>query len=137
MLAQTLFLIVMLTIFATSAVAGIAAAARAQTVTAAKALIVPGIETALGRYQRYIAATIAAQIAAPPDTLVTAPAVVPALHGATAWNEQQYFEAPAGTTPLRIAVNVRPTAQTAPSCGGLDSGPDNAVALQCSAFVQE
>jgi hypothetical protein len=137
MLAQTLFLIVVLTIFAGSAVAGIAAAARAQTAGAAKALIVPGIETALGRYQRYIAATIAAQTAVLPDVMIAAPGGVPALHGATAWSEQQYLEAPAGTTPLRIAVNVRPTAQTAPSCGGRDSGPDNAVALQCSAFVQE
>ncbi len=137
MLAQTLFLLVMLAIFATSAVAGIAAAARAQTAAAAKALIVPGVETALGRYQRYIAAAIAAQIAAPPATLVTVPALVPALNAAPPWNEQQYLEAPAGATPLRIAVDVVPTAQTVPVCSGLDSGPDNAIALQCSPFVQE
>jgi len=117
-LAQTLFLLVMLAIFATSAVAGIAAAARAQTAAAAKALIVPGVETALGRYQRYIAAAIAAQIAAPPATLVTVPALVPALNAAPPWNEQQYLEAPAGATPLRIAVDVVPTAQTVPVCSG-------------------
>jgi len=44
-LAQTLFLIAMLALLAASAVAGIAGAARAQTVAAAKALIVPGVET--------------------------------------------------------------------------------------------
>jgi hypothetical protein len=136
-LAQTLFLVAMLAIFAASAVAGIAGVARAQTVNAAKALIGPGVETALGRYQRYIAATIGAQITAPPGVLTTVPAHIPALDAGTAWTEQQYLEAPAGTTPIRIAVDIRPTAQTLPSCGGDGSGPDAAVDLQCSAFVQE
>lgn len=137
MLAQTLFLIAMLAILAASAVAGIAGAARAQTAAAAKALIVPGVETALGRYQRYVAATIGAQIVAPPGDLTVAPAAVPALNAGTVWTEQQYLESPAGTAPLRIAVDVLPTAQTIPACGGDDSGPDAAVELQCSAFVQE
>ena len=60
MLAQTLFLVVMLAIVAASAVAGIAGTARAESAAAAKALIVPGVETALGRYLRYVAATIGA-----------------------------------------------------------------------------
>jgi hypothetical protein len=137
MLAQTLFLVAMLTIFATSAVAGIAGVARAESVAAAKALIVPGVETALGRYQRYVAAQIAAQIAVSPGMVTAAPAAVPALNAGTVWAEQQYLEAPAETSPLRIAVDVRPTAQTVPSCGGNGTGPDNAIELQCSAFVQE
>jgi hypothetical protein len=137
MLAQTLFLIAMLAILAGSAVAGIAGAARAQTAAAAKALIVPGVETALGRYQRYVAATIGAQIVVPTGELTAAPATVPALDARTPWTEQQYLEAPAGSTPLRIAVDVLPTAQTVPSCGGSNAGPDAAVELQCSAFVQE
>ena len=137
MLAQTAFLIVMLALLAASAVAGIAGAARAQAAAAAKALIVPGVETALGRYQRYVAATIGAQIVTPPGALTQLPASVPALDAGTPWTEQQYLEAPAAATPLRIAVDVVPTAQTVPVCGGNDSGPDAAVDLQCSPFVQE
>jgi hypothetical protein len=136
-LAQTLFLIAMLSIFAASAAAGIAGAARAQAAGAAKALIVPGVETALGRYQRYVAATVGAQIAAVPGDLTTAPAEIPALHAQTAWAAQRYLESPGGTSPLRIAVDVEPTAQSIPSCGGNDAGPDAAVNVQCSAFVQE
>jgi hypothetical protein len=82
-IAQTLVLMALLAIFATSAVSGVAAVAREQNASAARALVVPGVETALGIYERYVAATIAAQAAA----------------------------------------------------GG--SGPDRAVDLQCSAFVQE
>jgi hypothetical protein len=136
-LAQTLFLMAMLAILAASAVAGIAGAARAQTVAAAKALIVPGVETALGRYQRYVGATIAAQIVAPPaGDLTAAPALVPALDAGTVWSEMRYLESAAGS-PLAIAVDVLPTAQTVPACAANDSGPDAAVELQCSAFVQE
>jgi len=137
MLAQTLVLMAMLAILAASAAAGIAGAARAQTAGVAKALIVPGVETALGRYQRYVAATIGAQIGAPPGLLTASPGAVPALNAQTAWTEQRSLEAPAGEGPLRIAVDVQPTAQTVPACGGNDSGPDAAAELQCSAFVQE
>ncbi len=137
MLAQTAFLIAMLALLAASAVAGIAGAARAQTAAAAKALIVPGVETALGRYQRYVAATIGAQIVTPSGALRLPPASVAALNAGTVWTEQHYLEAPAAATPLRIAVDVLPTAQTVPACGGDDSGPDSAVELQCSPFVQE
>jgi hypothetical protein len=136
-LAQTLFLLAMLAILAGSAVAGIAGAARAQSAAAAKALIVPGVETALARYQRYVAATIGAQIGAPAGNLTAAPESVPALNAGTAWSEQQYVEAPVGATPLRIAVDVLPTAQTQPACGAGDAGPDAAIDLQCSPFVQE
>jgi hypothetical protein len=136
-LAQTLFLIAMLALLGASAVAGIAGAARAQTAAAARSLIVPGVETALGRYQRYVAATIGAQIVALPGNITAAPAAVPALNAGTVWAEQQYLESPAGTTPLRITVDVLPTAQTIPACGGNDAGPDAAVELQCSPFVQE
>lgn len=137
MLAQTLFLIAMLAIFAASAAAGIAGAARAQTAAAAKALIVPGVETALSRYQRYVAATIGAQIVTPPGDVTTEPAGVPALHAQTPWLEQRSLETPGGTSQLRVAVDVAPTAQTVPACGAGGAGPDAAVNVQCSAFVQE
>lgn len=137
MLAQTLFLVAMLAIVAASAVAGIAGAARGQSAAAAKALIVPGVETALGRYLRYVAATIGAQIAPPSGAYAAPPAAIGALNAATAWSAQQYLEAPAAASPLRIAVEVEPTAQTVPACDAGDSGPDAAVEMQCSAFVQE
>jgi hypothetical protein len=127
----------MLAILAASAVAGIAGTARAHASAAAKALIVPGVETALGTYQRYVAATIAAQAVDVTGNLIAAPAPLPALNAGTVWTEAQYLESPAGSTPLRIAVDVLPTAQTIPACGGNDAGPDAAVELQCSPFVQE
>ncbi len=138
MLAQTLVLIAMLTILAVSAVAGVAGTARAASVAEAKALIVPGVETALGRYERYVAATIGAQIAAAPATLTTEPAAIPALESASAWSVQHDLEAPAASSsPLRIAVDVTPTAQSVPLCGTAGGGPDIAIDVQCSPFVQE
>lgn len=136
MLAQTLVLIAMLTICAVSAVAGVAGAARAQSAAEAKALLAPGVETALARYLRYVAATIGAQVAEPAAALTAPPAAIPALSAATAWSEAQYLET-AGTSPLRIAVDVQPTAQTVPLCSVAGSGPDAAVEQQCSPFVQE
>lgn len=127
----------MLAIVAASAIAGVAGTARAHSVAAAKALIVPGVETALGRYLRYVAATIAAQVAAPAGVYAAPPEAIPALNAGTAWSAQEYVEAPAAASPLRIAVAVEPTAQTLPACGAGNSGPDAAVELQCSAFVQE
>jgi hypothetical protein len=138
MLAQTLVLVAMLAIFGASAVAGIAGTARAQSVAEAKALIVPGVETALGRYQRYVAGVIGAQVAAVPGALTAQPAAIPALETSSVWNAQQYLEAPAEAgSHLRIAVGVVPTAQSVPLCGGSDGGPDAAIQLQCSPFVQE
>jgi hypothetical protein len=136
-LAQTLFLIAMLAIFAASAIAGVAGVARTQSVGAARALIVPGVETALSRYQRYIATTIGAQISAPGGDALSAPSAIPALSGSAAWNAAQYLETAGGDSSLQIAVDVRPTAQTVPTCASASSGPDTAVALQCSPFVQE
>lgn len=137
MLAQTLFVVAMLAILAASAVAGIAGTARAHSAALARSLIVPGVETALGNYQRYVAATIGAQASLPAGDVTTAPALVPALNAGTVWSEQQYLEAPSSATPLRIAVDVLPTAQTVPVCAGNDAGPDAAAELQCSPFVQE
>jgi hypothetical protein len=138
MLAQTLVLVAMLAIFAASAVAGIAGTARAQSVAEAKALIVPGVETALARYQRYVAGVIGVQVAATTGTLTTQPAAIPALEAPSVWNAQQYLEAPSeAASPLRIAVGVTPTAQGVPLCGGNDGGPDAAIQVQCSPFVQE
>jgi hypothetical protein len=58
------------------------------------------------------------------------------LSAATAWPETQYFET-VPASPFRIAVDVQPTAQTVPLCGGAGGGPDAAVEQQCSPFVQE
>jgi len=104
-LAQTLFLLVMLAIFATSAVAGIAAAARAQTAAAAKALIVPGVETALGRYQRYIAAANCRANRRTAATLVTVPALVPALNAAPPWTNSSISK----RRPVRRRCALRST----------------------------
>jgi hypothetical protein len=137
MLAQTIVIVAMLAIFAASAIAGVAGAARARTANVAKALIVPGIETALGRYQRYVAATIASQSMPPSGAAAAPPPEVLALNGATAWVEQRSLE-DADSGPLRIAVDIVPTAQSAPACDGDgELGPDTAVAVQCSPFVQE
>jgi len=137
MLAQTLVLVAMLAILAASGVAGMAGAARAQNAAVARALLVPGVETALSRYQRYVAATIGAQVTAPPGALRSDPGAVPALNAGTQWSEAQYLEAPDASSPLRIALDVRPTAQTVPACGGGNAGPDLAAEVQCSPFVQE
>jgi hypothetical protein len=136
-LAQTVFLMAMLAIVASSAVAGIAGAARAHASAQAKALIVPGVETALGRYERYVAATIAAQAAASPATPVSAPATLSALNGGVTWAHAAYVERPGAPSPLAIAVDVQATAPSVPACGGGNAGPDAANELQCSAFVQE
>jgi hypothetical protein len=135
-IAQTLVLMALLAIFATSAVSGVAAVAREQNASAARALVVPGVETALGIYERYVAATIAAQAAAGVTTALAPPAAIPALNGATSWKTQATLETPA-SSPLSVAVSVVPTAQTIPACATGGSGPDRAVDLQCSAFVQE
>jgi len=137
-LAQTLVLLATSALLAASAVAGIAGVARAQTVAAAKALIVPAIETALGDYQRLVARTIGAQIASAAGDPTVAPAPVAALNGGTAWPEQHALETPAGAAPLAIAVDIVPTAQSLPTCdGNANAGPDLALQLQCSAIVQE
>jgi hypothetical protein len=65
------------------------------------------------------------------------PPPIPALNASTAWTEQQTLDTPQGAAPLAVAVDVRPTAQTIPSCGSGGSGPDHALEMQCSPFVQE
>lgn len=137
MLAQTLFLCALLAIFAASAVASVAGGARSAGASAARALIAPGIEAALAAYQRYVAETVAAEAGTPPATYTAEPARLPALNAQTAWSEQRYLEAPDGGSPLRVAVDVVPTATSAPSCGGGGSGPDVAHEAQCSPFAQE
>jgi hypothetical protein len=135
-LAQTIVLIAAFAILAASAVAGVAGVARSASVEAAKALVAPGIETALASYQHYVAATIAAQVPVPAGAAAAPPPDVPALETPTVWSEQQYLEVPPAS-PLRIAVDVRPTASSVPSCAAGGTGPDVARELQCSPFVQE
>jgi hypothetical protein len=138
MLAQTIVLVALLAIFASSAVAQVAGMARAQTADAAKALMLPAIETALARYQGAIAATLGAQAGAVPEgAALVAPVPLPALAGPGPWTEQHYLIAPPGV-PLAAAVDVLPTAQSVPVCGAAaNAGPDLAVDAQCSPFVQE
>lgn len=136
MLAQTIVLIAAFAILAASAVAGVAGVARAESVEAAKALAGPGIETALAAYERYLGAAIAAQVPVASGAAIAPPSGVPALETVTAWSEQRYLEVPAAS-PLRIAVDVRPTATSVPSCTTGGAGPDVAHELQCSPFVQE
>ena len=136
MIAQTLVLIALLAIFATSAVAGIAGVARTHNVAAARALIVPGVETALGAYQRYVATVIAAQTTGTGDAVLVPPSAIAALNGATPWTTQTTLETLASSS-LSVAVSVQPTTQTVPACATSGSGPDRAVELQCSPFVQE
>jgi hypothetical protein len=137
-LAQTIVLVAVFAILAGSAVAGIAGLARAQTADAAKALMPAAIETALGAYQRALAATLAAQAGPPPGAAALAPpALLPALAGRGPSTEQRYLFAVAGS-PLAVAVDIVPTAQSVPVCGSPGAaGPDRAVDLQCSPFVQE
>ena len=137
MLAQTLVLVSLLALFATSAMAGIAGVARAQSATAAQALLVPAIETAIGRYQREAAAVIAAQRTPDADAAFAAPQAIAALNGGVAWSEKMYREAAGGDSPLRASVDVLPTALSVPTCATASSGPDTARDLQCSPFVQE
>ena len=137
MLAQTLFLVAVLALFATSAIAGVAGVARAQSANAARALIVPAIETAVGRYQREIAATIEAQSVRQSAPALAPPGPIAALNGGIAWSEKTYLESAGADSPLHATVDVRPTAQTLPTCASASSGPDSALDLQCSPFVQE
>ena len=137
MLAQTLVTLAMMAIFAASAVAGVAGVARARTAAAAKASIVPAVQTALARYQQQIAAAVGAQVAANGDGSLAAPQAIPALNGATAWTPMHDVEAVAGTA-LSVAVDIVPASPTVPACAStVNAGPDTAQADQCSPFVQE
>ena len=140
MLAQTLFLVAIIAIFATSAVAGIAGYARAEAATAAKALIVPSIETALARYEsQVIAPTIAAASVRGDGS--APPAAAAPLNGGTAWDAAQYVLAPAAGSPLASVVTITPTATSVPACspagGAVNAGTDVEINGQCSPFVQE
>ncbi len=139
MLAQTLFLIVTLAIFATSAIAGIAGYARAEAASAAKSLIGPATESALAQYeQTVIAPAIAASYAAGDGS--APPSAAPALNGGTAWAGAQYALA-SSSAALAAVVSIAPTATSVPACapagGATNAGPDVEVDGQCSAFVQE
>lgn len=137
MLAQTIVLLAFIAIFAASIVTGVAGAARAHAANAARALMLPAVESALGRYQRAIGQTIALQRAQADAASTSLPAALPALANDFVWLPQRSLEVPSDDTPERVAVTIEPAAQTRPSCASGGGGPDRAVALQCSAFVQE
>ncbi len=137
MLAQTLVIVALIAILASSAVSGIAGVARARTAAAADALIAPGTQTAIARYEQTIAATIGAQVATAARGTQAPPATIAALNGTIVWPQAQYLEGVTGS-PLGVAVAVVPAAQTIPACAGpADAGPDVVIADQCSPFVQE
>jgi hypothetical protein len=138
MLAQTLVLVAMIAIVATSVVAGIAGYARAETATAAKALVQPSIDAAIARYETTVLAPAIAASLQPGDGSAS-PAT--ALNGGVAWGAQQYVLAPNAPSPLAAVVSVTPTATVVPACapagGSTDGGPDLEYEGQCSGFVQE
>jgi hypothetical protein len=140
MVAQTLVLVAMIAIVATSVIAGIAGYARAETATAAKALVQPSIDAALARYESTVLAPAIAASLQPGDGSA-APASASALNGGVAWSAQQYVLAPNGPSPLAAVVLVTPTATAVPACvpagGSTDGGPDVENHGQCSGFVQE
>ena len=141
MLAQTLFLLAIVALFASTAMAGIAGVARAQTAALAKAHVADGAHAALAAYERDIAAEIAREAGAPPASYGAPPAALDALNGRFAWPEKSGVLAADGSSPLRVAYDVLPTTQTFPACtaGGaaVNAGPDVANNAQCSNFVQE
>jgi hypothetical protein len=142
MLAQTLFLMVVIAIFATSAIAGIAGYARAETATAAKAFVVPAVETALGNYESgVVVPQVAAAYALVAGDGSVVPGSVPQLNGNYPWPVMTYpVNAPA-PSPLVADVTITPTSTAAPACepngGSNNMGPDTQVNGQCSPFVQE
>jgi hypothetical protein len=140
MLAQTLFLIAMIAIVATSAIAGIAGYARAETATAAHALLQPAMETALARYESTVIAPAIAAAAQPGDGSAP-PSRNAVLDGAQTWSAQTYVLASNPPSPLAAIVTIAPTASSVPACapggGSTNTGPDVERNGQCSSFVQE
>jgi hypothetical protein len=140
MLAQTLVVLAMIAIIATSAVAGIAGYARAETATAAQALVQPAIDAALARYESTVLAPAIAASYAPGDG-TTPPTAAAALNGAIPWSAQQYVLAANAPSPLAAVVVVTPTSTAAPVCDAQSvptaSTPDFEIEGQCSPFVQE
>lgn len=125
MLAQTLVLVTLIATFALAAIGGIAGSARARTAATAKALVAPGVATALATYLRDVAATVAAGV--PPGDGSAPPGPIGVLQGRGVFAVARYVER-APDSPLTIAVEVTP------------AGPPSACAApaaQCSPFVQE
>jgi hypothetical protein len=139
-LAQTLFLIAMIAIVATSTVAGIAGYARAESATAAQALLAPAMESALAHYEsNVLAPTIAAASQSGDGT--TPPPANAVLNGTQTWTAQQYVLAPNAPSKLAVVVTITPTATSVPACqpagAATNTGSDVERDGQCSAFVQE
>lgn len=142
MLAQTLFLMAALAVFASTAVAGIAGYARRQSVAVAKAHIAPGVEAALAVYEDDVRARIAGEIgSATPGPAGAPPSPVASLNGGASWAEKSGLLPPDPDTPIRVAYDIVPTTVAAPACdpqsGATNAGPDRAANAQCSGFVQE
>jgi hypothetical protein len=139
-LAQTLFLIAMIAIVATSTVAGIAGYARAESATAAQALLAPALGSALAQYESNVIAPAIAAASQPGDGTAP-PAANAALNGAQAWTAHTYVLAPNAPSTLAVVVTVTPSTTSVPAClptgGATDAGSDVERNGQCSAFVQE
>ena len=139
MLAQTLFLVAMIGIIAFSSVAGIAGYARAETASAAKALVQPSIDEALARYESSVIAPAIANAAVGDGS--ASPAAIPALNGGLRWNAQQYVLTSGGTPMLAASISVTPTVVAVPACRPAGTyaagGPDVQIDGQCSNFTQE
>ena len=141
-LAQTVFLMAALALFASTAVAGIAAYARTQSAAVAKSHLAPGVEAALAIYEHDVRARIASELSvASQSAYSSAPVVVPALNGGDAWAEESGILPADGVSAIRVAYDIVPTTAAAPACvpqpGATNGGVDIAENAQCSGFIQE
>jgi hypothetical protein len=139
-LAQTLVLIAMIAIVATSVIAGIAGNARAETATAAKALIAPAEAAGIARYESTVLAPAIVAGLAPGDGSAP-PGADAALNGGVAWSTEQDVIASTTASTLAAVVTLMPTSTSVPAClptgGAVNSGADTETNGQCSPFVQE
>lgn len=135
MLAQALFLIAVVAVMATSAIVGIAGAARANLVGAARAQLAPAASDALAQYAQGLATTIGNQVALATTDVTNPPTTVAALNGGT-FATQQYTltDGERGSATVTITPNVT----VAAACTGTATqAADVERNAQCSSFVQE
>jgi hypothetical protein len=140
MLAPVAFLLVIVVLATGVAVAGIGAAARASLHAAAHAAITPAFHHAVAGYQAQIAAAITAQLAAAPPRGLAGAVTSVAVPAALA--DPATLAAPARITetigPFTVTEDIANTTLAAPSCADPGaSGPDTAIAAQCSPWVAE
>lgn len=145
MLAQTMFLVSVIAVFAATALAGIAGYTRAQLITSASAQIEPAVEEALAAYQRdVIGVTVGNSVMnATSGPSGGAPAVITALNGGVALPGATYQTKAANGALFDIEIDVTATTAATPVCNAgvavvpINTGADQEHEAQCSMFVQE